>query len=544
MYGTQCNFASVSLTSNLFVSQLSTLSNDVKVYGTQSNFASVSLTSNLFVSQLSTLSNDVKVYGTQSNFASVSLTSNLFVSQLSTLSNDVKVYGTQCNFASVSLTSNLFVSQLSTLSNDVKVYGTQSNFASVSLTSNLFVSKDVKIYGTQCNFANVSLASNLFVAQQTTLSNDVKIYGIQYNYANVNIASNLIVSQRTTLSNDVTIYGNQLNYATATFQSNLIVNNNIGIGKSAPSAPLDVYGNANVQGLISSYGIALFKDTSGITASNIDINSNSVQYDGTGSIFRVPTNTVNSSFRFYGSNTEIIRLTGNGMLGIGTASPLASLHVNGTSLFSGQAIVLSNQTNPFLLVQNTIGTSLMGIASTASVFSTDAAAGDFIIKSFTNNKVILQTGNAGAAVSVNTNNYVGIGTGNAVYPLDVGVTTRFGLLAGTGNRSLYVDPSGVLTISVSDSNMKQNIQPIEYGLCNILLLNPISFNWNSNIQYKFGPQREIGLIAQEVKEIIPEIVGRNIDGIYSLDYSRLVPVLIKAITELNERITYLENKNT
>ncbi|MEP0842977.1 MAG: tail fiber domain-containing protein [Phycisphaerae bacterium] len=57
----------------------------------------------------------------------------------------------------------------------------------------------------------------------------------------------------------------------------------------------------------------------------------------------------------------------------------------------------------------------------------------------------------------------------------------------------------------------------------------------------FPRQRQIGLIAQEVRRVAPEIVQQGGDGCLSVDYGRLTPLLIEAVKEL--RLEYLELKS-
>lgn len=111
-------------------------------------------------------------------------------------------------------------------------------------------------------------------------------------------------------------------------------------------------------------------------------------------------------------------------------------------------------------------------------------------------------------------------------------------LSGSGNRPVYVDPNGALTTSASDINLKTNISTMNYGLPEILAMNPIQFNW---VGVDRGTQNEIGLIAQEVANIVPEVVEINSDSTLTLDYAKLVVVLINAIQQLNEKIVALEN---
>jgi hypothetical protein len=107
-------------------------------------------------------------------------------------------------------------------------------------------------------------------------------------------------------------------------------------------------------------------------------------------------------------------------------------------------------------------------------------------------------------------------------------------LAGIGNRAVYSDSYGTLTNTSSDRTLKQSVSTISQGLDEVILLNPVSFNWKNT--EKYGPQREIGFIAQEVQELIPEVIGTNSDGTLSLDYAKMIAVLTKSIQELNDKI--------
>ena len=110
-------------------------------------------------------------------------------------------------------------------------------------------------------------------------------------------------------------------------------------------------------------------------------------------------------------------------------------------------------------------------------------------------------------------------------------------LAGSGNRAVYSDASGGLTNSSSDRNLKEDDREVTQGLTEVLAMRPVNFKWID--ESRFGKQREIGFIAQEMLEIVPEVIGKNSDGSFSLDYPKLVPVLVKAIQEQQAIITAL-----
>jgi hypothetical protein len=69
-------------------------------------------------------------------------------------------------------------------------------------------------------------------------------------------------------------------------------------------------------------------------------------------------------------------------------------------------------------------------------------------------------------------------------------------------------------------------------------LRPVRFNWIDTA--RFGYQREVGLIAQEVQAVLPEVVGTNNDGTLTVDYPKIVSVLISAVQSLQQRVAALE----
>ena len=96
------------------------------------------------------------------------------------------------------------------------------------------------------------------------------------------------------------------------------------------------------------------------------------------------------------------------------------------------------------------------------------------------------------------------------------------------------------TIQTSDRRLKKNIDNIIYGLDEILTLNPVQYNWNKE---ENSDKKHIGLIAQELLKIIPEVVSE--EGEYlGVKYAELVPVLIQAIKDQQEIIKAQESAIT
>jgi hypothetical protein len=90
----------------------------------------------------------------------------------------------------------------------------------------------------------------------------------------------------------------------------------------------------------------------------------------------------------------------------------------------------------------------------------------------------------------------------------------------------------------SDERIKTNIKTIENALDKTLLLRGVEYN-----DIRIEPEKKkIGLIAQEVELIIPEVVHTDPETtIKSIEYQNLVGLLIEAIKQLNNKVTKLEN---
>ena len=95
--------------------------------------------------------------------------------------------------------------------------------------------------------------------------------------------------------------------------------------------------------------------------------------------------------------------------------------------------------------------------------------------------------------------------------------------------------------AISDVTLKENIKPLETGLNEVMKLQPRRFDW------KNGDGKNIaGFVAQEVEEILPDLVGdykyNDKETKKSLMMGDMIPTLVKAIQELEARIKELENK--
>jgi hypothetical protein len=90
--------------------------------------------------------------------------------------------------------------------------------------------------------------------------------------------------------------------------------------------------------------------------------------------------------------------------------------------------------------------------------------------------------------------------------------------------------------SPSDIKLKENIEDLPYGLDDVAQMRPVEYD------LKADGRHDIGFIAQEMKQVVPDVVNEMGDGTLSIQYAKLVPVLVNAIKELQAEVELLKSK--
>jgi len=97
----------------------------------------------------------------------------------------------------------------------------------------------------------------------------------------------------------------------------------------------------------------------------------------------------------------------------------------------------------------------------------------------------------------------------------------------------------VSAFNTSDYRLKHNVKSIDSALDKIDQISGVEFDWDASeagLHYGHLKGHDVGVIAQELKEVLPEAVKERDDGYLSVDYGRVVPLLIQAIKELKAQI--------
>jgi hypothetical protein len=200
---------------------------------------------------------------------------------------------------------------------------------------------------------------------------------------------------------------------------------------------------------------------------------------------------------------------------------------------SGNALIVEDQTapssSPFVVTNNKVG---MGTTSPTERLT---VSGNISATKYYGDGSNLTSVSAVAFTVLNDTS-----TNANCYPLFV--TAISGSPVNTSNTKLIYNPStgtlGAMTfITLSDVTLKDNIIPLQNSIDLLDQITPVSFTWKDN------GKKSYGFIAQEIEKVLPDIVDTNPDnGIKSVSYDQLIPILFNIIKELKEEINELKKK--
>jgi ribosomal protein L31 len=342
----------------------------------------------------------------------------------------------------------------------------------------------------------------------------------------------------------------------------------VGIGTTNPSQLLEVVGGEIKAGRVDSSNeggqVSFGRSTDNATAWYIDAYGNTASpqlrfVDVTGAAVRMTIT---------GSNVGIGTTSPSGLLQVGVAN--SGIYIDTTTQYTPKIIAagtisdiqiqsVGNGGNVYLnapgatslITMSTNGAERMRIGSTASQW-------DLMIGTTS----VLQPSTGRASVSINgsTNSIVSFGVGGALKGYIYHGGTQMYIENSISGGALNVNSGGaggVLLnsgatswVSASDIRLKNINSNIENAIDKLLTLRAINFSWKSDSTNK----EVLGLIAQEVEVVFPQVVDTNKlpnspsnpseDEIEYLGirYTEMIPVLVKAIQELTARVQYLENK--
>ena len=300
---------------------------------------------------------------------------------------------------------------------------------------------------------------------------------------------------------------------------------NVGIGTTGPSGKLDVNGS-----IYSSSGDIFATDGTRINYFGVSTNAN-LGYIGM---------TTNQGLVVMTNNTERMRISSDGTKYFGTFnSSRLQITPSGESLYgytNGYYIFgLFNDSNSVAIESAFAGNIIFRAQAQFTSSSPQTATERMRIDSSGN--VMINTTSVLDKLSINGG--VRTAGGNSGYFFgDRSSSNFFGWYATSNNPYLFngaigniasINPSNGAYSALSDVNKKKNFEKSNYGLAEILLLNPQLYNLISDNN---SNKKDLGFIAQEVKNIIPQAYIET-DEFIGLNYQAITATSVKAIQELD-----------
>ena len=320
-------------------------------------------------------------------------------------------------------------------------------------------------------------------------------------------------------------YGSIRNFSTSTDILSFTSGGNVGIGTTSPTAKVHAVNSGN--GFIYRFaGGTSSEITGGIYAS-------------TAAGFASIGTQSNHPFNIFTNDLDRLTVTAAGNVGIGITNPLGYsklslgtgvgakflVYDNGTNVFAGlgQDLAAGNSTDLFawnsgFLTFGKLGTN--GLTYTEWARITNGG-----------NLLINNTSSVGSKLILKSD-----GTTSATFACIFWDSASSDLMYVRSDGYGYLKASA--WVYGSDLRMKENVSNVENGLDMVLKMKPKHFD------YINGVKNNIGFIAQDIQEIIPEAVSITNEetGMLGLKTDFLVPYLVKAIQELKAEIDELKNK--
>jgi len=265
-----------------------------------------------------------------------------------------------------------------------------------------------------------------------------------------------------------------------------------------------------------------------------------------------------SSVVFVGNSAATVDAKIEGSVTLGSNDAFLSV---GSTAYQ-QVIMYANSTGPSIAVTTGSGISSemkpgnLSLGGTVSANGSTGSAGQVLTSSGTANAYWAAAGAtvAGSNTQIQYNNSGTLGassgltfdnTTNAVSisgGLGVGTTasSTAGEIRATNNITAYYS---------SDARLKENVRPISNALEDLLKLRGVRFDWTDDFIQKNGGEdgyfirkQDVGVIAQELEAVLPELVVDREDGFKAVKYDRIVALLIEAVKELKAEVDLLKQK--
>jgi hypothetical protein len=241
--------------------------------------------------------------------------------------------------------------------------------------------------------------------------------------------------------------------------------------------------------------------------------------------------------------TERMRIDSSGLVGIGTSSPQNLLHVNKSDSLAS-AMQFTNSTTGATSSDGVF----VGLGSGEQGYFWNYEANDLILGTSNAERMRIDSsgnllvGRSSASAAFTNDGHVFYGTGQHYIFSNATQCVRFYETSGSGQQvgSISITSSATAFNTSSDQRLKDNIVDAPSASDDIDAIQVRSFDWKAD-----GSHQKYGMVAQELQSVAPEAVSGDADSddMMGVDYSKLVPMLVKEIQSLRARVAQLEGAN-
>ena len=181
------------------------------------------------------------------------------------------------------------------------------------------------------------------------------------------------------------------------------------------------------------------------------------------------------------------------------------------------------------LCTGTSGYGSLGVDSSNNFLLTCPSSNEFFVKSTNSDTSYFHTTNSHVYINTRSNGNLYITTGSGKMTMGSNIDMNEKNIDGCDTVWAYNFSNR------SDEKLKKNIEESSNNLDLLSKLKPVTFNWK-NLNKKLDNKKHLGLIAQDVEKVLPEVVISDDNGVKAINYNELIPLLIGGVNELQKII--------
>jgi hypothetical protein len=476
--------AAYTFPNNLSITGTTTHTGATAFQSTTNTFSNATINSNLTASNIQ--ASNITALSLAGALPANNVTAGSFQNAAYTFPNNVTVTGTlSASLPASSITTGSFQNAAYTFPNNVTVQGTLTQTGATTFAS------------TTNTFSNVTVNSNL-TASNIQASN-ITALTLSGALAANNVTAGSFQNAAYTFPNNLSITGTLTQTGATAFQSTTNTFSNATVNSNLTAS------NIQASNIIVANGVTAATLSGALTANNVTAGVfQNAAYTFPNNLSITGTLTQTGATAFQSTTNTFSNITVNSNL---TASNIQASNIRGVQSTIGFGYLANAPPTNGLLVQGNLGLGTTTPSNLLTVGGRASIGVNYVGSNAPTNGLIVESN-------------VGIGTATPQYLLHVHGSTTEPNIFTNGDITCF-----------SDSRCKTDLVVIADALDKVLSINGYTFN---RVEDPNG-RRHAGVIAQEVREILPEVIYTDSNGFLSVAYANMVPLLIQAIHELKDK---------